>query len=360
MITALTGQANIVELPIVAKASGNPITSGTVNFYLLDKDGPNAGKWYRGSDTSWQVAESIAGEATHRADGHWYLSLPEAVWDRDVRYRLYAKEDGDLHIPVGDDILGSVPDFTSVAYGLCQAGSTDYYAVLAASEPATDDLYNGCLLTIVKGTGFGQARMITDYIGASKIAGVNRPFTVVPDNTSTYRVYPYSGILMVDTGKVSAATSSSLTLADSASATANCYIGHTVFICGGPGIGQARIITSYTAERVASISPNWTVNPTSSSVYMILPIARSYVDEISASAATAIVDAFMADTGFTAGGSMTYAEYLKITAAWAAGNWRIKSGETSIYELLDADDGATVILELTVSTSTPFKSVTIL
>lgn len=106
MQDAFLEQANILELPIVAKASGDGITSGTVNFYLVDKDGTNAGKWYRGTDTSWQAAEAIAGAATHRVDGHWYLSFPSAVWERSVRYRLYAKEDGALHITVGEDIIG--------------------------------------------------------------------------------------------------------------------------------------------------------------------------------------------------------------------------------------------------------------
>jgi len=105
MAEVLVGQTNVVSLPLVAKADGTPITAGMVNFYLLAKDGDNAGKWYRGADTSWQAAEAIAGAATHRSDGHWYLSLPTAVWTKDVAYLLYAKEDGDLHIPVGENIL---------------------------------------------------------------------------------------------------------------------------------------------------------------------------------------------------------------------------------------------------------------
>jgi hypothetical protein len=105
MQTAYTGQANILELPVVAKANGDPITAGTVNLYLVAKEGVNANKWYRGSDQTWQVAESIAGEATHRANGHWYLSFPDAVWTLSIRYRLYAKEDGDLHITVGEDVI---------------------------------------------------------------------------------------------------------------------------------------------------------------------------------------------------------------------------------------------------------------
>lgn len=143
MQTALTGQANILELPIVAKASGNPIISGVVNFYLRDKDGANAGKWYRGADLSWQGSESIAGAATHSADGHWYLSFPSAVWARDVRYRLYAKEDGDLHIPVGDDVLGKIGDLDRILKAFCagnfrlKSGTTGTYELLDADDAST-------------------------------------------------------------------------------------------------------------------------------------------------------------------------------------------------------------------------------
>ena len=99
------GQANIVTLPLVARATVTPITAGTVNFYVVAQDGDNAGKWYRGSDTSWQAAEAIAGAGTHVADGHWKLSLPSAVWEIGVTYYMYAKESGDLHVPVGEQVL---------------------------------------------------------------------------------------------------------------------------------------------------------------------------------------------------------------------------------------------------------------
>lgn len=143
MQEALVGQINIVTLPVVAKASGDPITAGTVNFYLIDKDGSNAGKWYRGSDASWQVAEAIAGVATHRADGHWYLSLLSAVWARNVRYRLYAKESGDLHIPVGEDVLGKIENLDvilkawAVGNWRLKSGETDVYELLDADDGTT-------------------------------------------------------------------------------------------------------------------------------------------------------------------------------------------------------------------------------
>lgn len=97
-----SGQANLLSLPVAAKASAGPITSGTVNFYLVPDSGTNAGKWFRGSDTSWQAAEAIAGAATHKADGHWQLSVPSGAWTAGISYLLYPKEDGDLHIPIDD------------------------------------------------------------------------------------------------------------------------------------------------------------------------------------------------------------------------------------------------------------------
>jgi len=104
MQTPRPNQANIVALPLVAKASGNPITSGSVNFYLIALDGTNIGKWFKGSDNTWQVAEAIAGVGTHKADGDWWITLASAAWTINTRYRLYAKESGDLHIPVKEEI----------------------------------------------------------------------------------------------------------------------------------------------------------------------------------------------------------------------------------------------------------------
>ena len=88
------------------------ITSGSVDFYLIDRDGSNAGKWYRGADPSWQAAESVAVQATHEANGHWKATIPSAVWEDATRYFLYAKDQADDHISIGADILGQY-DFLS-------------------------------------------------------------------------------------------------------------------------------------------------------------------------------------------------------------------------------------------------------
>ena len=143
MQKVLAGQANICELPIVAKASGSPIISGTINFYLVARDGTNADKWYKGSDGIWYASEQIAGVATHRADGHWYLSLPSAVWIRNVAYTLYGKESNDLHIPVQDSILCVIQDLDIIVKAWCagnwilKSGETNVYELLDADDGVT-------------------------------------------------------------------------------------------------------------------------------------------------------------------------------------------------------------------------------
>jgi hypothetical protein len=158
---------------------------------------------------------------------------------------------------------GTVPDNTS----------TEDSIKLAAGASGANDIYNENLVVLISGTGSGQARLIADYIGGTQTAVVRNSWIITPDNTTVYRIYPFSGILLANTGLVAGATSTSITLNTSAPATADIYDGHTIYISGGTGEGQARLITGYTAGRVATVYPAWDVTPAAAaSVYIILPI----------------------------------------------------------------------------------------
>ena len=58
---------------------------------------------------------------------------------------------------------------------------------------AVDDYYTGRTLTITSGTGAGQARIINDYDGATKVATLTPALTVLPDSTSRYSIGNYGG-----------------------------------------------------------------------------------------------------------------------------------------------------------------------
>jgi hypothetical protein len=63
---------------------------------------------------------------------------------------------------------------------------------LASAESSTDDTYNGDFILTVDGTGEGQMRQITDYVGASRAATVDRAWATNPDSTTVYRRFPNS------------------------------------------------------------------------------------------------------------------------------------------------------------------------
>lgn len=70
-----------------------------------------------------------------------------------------------------------------------QAGDTSEIT-LDASASAVDDFYNGTLLHIVGGTGVNQARIITGYIGATKVATVGEAWGTNPSSDSVFIIIP--------------------------------------------------------------------------------------------------------------------------------------------------------------------------
>jgi len=71
--------------------------------------------------------------------------------------------------------------------GAAQAG-TSTTITLKSTASSTDDIYNGMYVTITGGTGSGQIRIIKDYVGSTKVATVDVPWTVTPNGTSNYQV----------------------------------------------------------------------------------------------------------------------------------------------------------------------------
>lgn len=68
------------------------------------------------------------------------------------------------------------------------AGSDGTHIQLAATANPTDDHYNTFIVTITGGTGAGQVRTISDYVGATQIATVSVAWVTALDATSTYSI----------------------------------------------------------------------------------------------------------------------------------------------------------------------------
>lgn len=67
--------------------------------------------------------------------------------------------------------------------------TTTTEVVLASGASSSDDTYNNYSIMISDGTGVGQARSISDYEGAKRLATLSAAWTTKPDATSKYIVY---------------------------------------------------------------------------------------------------------------------------------------------------------------------------
>ena len=59
---------------------------------------------------------------------------------------------------------------------------------LDSSASATDDIFNGATITTTGGTGSGQTRIISDYVGSSKVATVSVAWDTNPSSDTTFTI----------------------------------------------------------------------------------------------------------------------------------------------------------------------------
>ena len=73
--------------------------------------------------------------------------------------------------------------------GLAQAGGAADIT-LATEASSANDTYNTFTVTILTGTGAGQERVVSAYVGATRVATVSVAWVTPPDGTSTYAIGP--------------------------------------------------------------------------------------------------------------------------------------------------------------------------
>lgn len=89
----------------------------------------------------------------------------------------------------GITILAFIVDFSIVPFdlGTAQAGAPTTIT-LRVGASAVDDAYNDQEIILYSGMGCGQTRILTDYVGATKLGTVDHAWDVIPDNTSLYAI----------------------------------------------------------------------------------------------------------------------------------------------------------------------------
>lgn len=169
---------------------------------------------------------------------------------------------------------------SSLLSGTVQAGSTANTVKLSTAASPTNNAYRGCLVVIDGGTpttALSQTRTIISYNGTTKVATVDENWVVIPAATNTFSVYASANAITANEGTAQAGGPSSITLATTASAVDDYYANNSfVTILSGTGSGQTKTITAYNGTtKVATVDSAWGVQPSTDSVYAVIPFGAT-------------------------------------------------------------------------------------
>lgn len=112
--------------------------------------------------------------------GYLLKSMSRINLDRVLFPKIYKPTNTKCQV----DVLGA-----SVRANTATGGGADY-VTLDASASAVDDTYNGKTIILKTGTGIGQTRIITDYVGSTKrayVTGVS--WTTQPISGTTFEIF---------------------------------------------------------------------------------------------------------------------------------------------------------------------------
>jgi len=211
-----------------------------------------------------QIAANAIGASELAADAA--AEIADAVWDEAASGHTTAGTFGQRCGADIDAILvdtnalndTKVPDTISLASINAQVDTAlaDYDPPTRAEMDAGQSILAG-LMTDIQGATFDTA---TDSLEAIRNRG-----------DAAWTTGSGSGLTPLASGTAQGGTASTIQLAAGETFGDDILNGCVVKIISGTGAGQARVITDYTsATDTATVTPNWTTNPSSDSVYEIV------------------------------------------------------------------------------------------
>lgn len=187
--------------------------------------------------------------------------------------------------------VGIVRRNTAAAGG----GST---ITLDAGAVATDSFYKNTFVVILSGTGVGQVRGYSSYVGSTKVYTVDAAWTTNPDNTSVFAIVanPGTSVSGLAAGSITLATfaadakanlfgyvsiiaksggtfsRTSIQLDTGASSSNSYYNGALVYVVSGTGVGGWALIDGYigSSRTCALAGSGLQVAPDDTAVFAII------------------------------------------------------------------------------------------
>lgn len=141
---------------------------------------------------------------------------------------------------------------------------------IAGSAVSTSSAQIGVNVVNAAGTAWASGALTSGVFAAGAITAA-----AIADGAIDRATFAAdTGLQPARSNTAQAGAAGTVTLDASASSTTDFYKYHVVYLTGGTGVGQARLVTAYNGTtKVATIAPNWATTPDSSSTFAVLPLA---------------------------------------------------------------------------------------
>lgn len=173
----------------------------TVYFPLIDWSATDPSDSFESSpvvhaagDTKVSLDGAAFGNTTngfaHLGNGIYSLALTAAEMDADVIVVTVIDQTGPKAWKDRVLVLETARRTEGVLRQELAAAGAAGSITLDSGASSVNDFYNGCLIALVAGTGAGQARVVRDYVGATKVATPGRDWATAPDATTLFVILP--------------------------------------------------------------------------------------------------------------------------------------------------------------------------
>lgn len=137
-------------------------------------------------------------------------------------------------------------------------------------------------------------------------------------------------VYTLNAGTAQGGAESTIQLAISASTSADYYNNTVIMLTGGTGAGQSRIISDYATDRTATVNGNWVTNPSTDTVYQVLPFGAVPGATAPTAAETAIAVWNALRASHTSGGS--FGEYVNADVVAVSGDAAVANTLEAIFD----------------------------
>lgn len=147
---------------------------------------------------SASFADITASETEIGSTGVYYVDMTaaEMTADGSILIRVTSSTSN------ADELFVELQPEPALDSGVVSAGGTSTTILLRSAASSTDNIYNGAVIELVRGTGAGQSRTIVAYDGGTVTATVDRAWATNPSTDTVYIIHPITGSPQSTAGQV--------------------------------------------------------------------------------------------------------------------------------------------------------------